>query len=83
MYTAGSGILMSLIWFFGTFIVTYLGIYVLSILLASGAAWICIDTYKSIAKLIVDNYKDDESVNKSKAFKRVEEYLNKIEQGEK
>lgn len=83
MYTAGSGILMSLVWFFGTFVVTYLVIYILSLLLAFGAAWICIDTYKSIAKATVELYKDDESVSKSKAFKKVEEYLNKLEQGEK
>ena len=83
VYTAGSGILMSLFWFFGTFIVTYLGIYILSLLLAFGAAWLCVDTYKSIAKATVELYKDDESVSKSKAFKKVEEYLNKLKEGEK
>lgn len=47
------------------------------------AAWVCADTYKSTIKFALNQLKDDERVNKSKAFKKVEEYLNKIDQGEK
>lgn len=83
VFTAGGGVFTSAVWFLGVSIATYLGIFILSIILAFISAWVSIDTYKSVAEFTLDLYKDDKSVNKSKAYKKVEEYLNKLEQGEK